>query len=266
MEKNFAERVERIIEFITLMISKEKLHFLFVVAPPPKKLQFFFIRTSEWFFIVIITFPLRRKLLVCASPSHQSDIRTRRTRPPTTRYSPAVLCCWIVCGHNNLCANNYDSVLHELHRVQFQTVGKGYPRSFVVLRSCSNVRPPTTPPTTVHWVGVTLCCTGYSTKCFFYVVRRIIAVKTRRETIFHYHHHGFEVRKIVFRIFHFLPFTSSKLYGLQTGAQASSVLLPIQSFGPSIFIWHRWTRARWLWSSWEIGFNFSDVFIGLTRI
>lgn len=22
----------------------------------------------------------------------------------------AVLCCWTVCGHNNLCANNYDSV------------------------------------------------------------------------------------------------------------------------------------------------------------
>lgn len=70
-------------------------------------MHIFLSRTSEWFFIIIITFPLRRRV-----NSFQSVVR-RTTRPPRTNQSLFTCCAvgrWSVCGHNNLWANNYDSV------------------------------------------------------------------------------------------------------------------------------------------------------------
>lgn len=107
---NVAERVERIIEFITLMILKEKLHFRSFIGPPP----------PEKFQCISFLVALLNGSLLLLSPfrydedctSSQSVVR-RTTRPPRTNQSLFTCCAvgrWSVCGHNNLWANNYDSV------------------------------------------------------------------------------------------------------------------------------------------------------------
>lgn len=146
-----AERVERIIEFITLMILKEKLHFRsFVGPPPPEKFQCisFLVALLNGSLLLLSPFRYDEE----GTPSSQSSDGRQDHLEPTSLCSPAVLLvggrCVATIIYGQIIMTLF--VLHELHRVPFQTtVGKGYPRSFVVLHSCSNVRPP--PTTTVHW-------------------------------------------------------------------------------------------------------------------